>query len=197
MFNILLDELPTEWNGCKIDTDFQIGIQISQCMSDGSLSNAEKLFVAVSLLFGDDYAGDYADACEAINWFLNGWNQDNISSGKGKGEKRKREEIMDFDTDQWRIYAAFKMQYGIDLNTEKMHFWVYMGLLSSLEECAFTRIISIREKEITSKMPKEERDYLSKAKAMFRIKKEEVLESDAEKEERLAAIEEFNRIRKK
>ena len=100
--------------------------------------------------------------------------------------------------DQWRIYAAFKSQYGIDLGTEKMHFWVFMGLLSSLEECAFTRVVSIREKKIDSKMSKEEKNWLRKAKEMFRIRKDDAEEETVEqKEERQAAIDEFNRIRKK
>lgn len=199
MFSILLDKLPTEWNGYEIDGDFQIGIQISQCMTDESLNPTERIMVAAGLLFGDECPGAYEEIIEALNWFLNGWNHDNTkASGKCASSKNKSVETMDFDVDQWRIYAAFKSQYGIDLNSEKMHFWTFMGLISSLEECAFTRVVSIREKKIDSKMSKEEKNWLRKAKEMFRIRKEDVLgESEEEKEERMAAIDEFNRIRKR
>lgn len=199
MFNVLLDKLPVEWNGYEIDGDFQIGVQISQCMTDEALNPTERIVTAAGLLFGDNGPKTYEEITEALNWFLNGWNHDNIkASGKGASSKKKSVETMDFDVDQWRIYAAFKSQYGIDLNTEQMHFWTFMGLVSSLEECAFTRVVSIRERKIDSKMPKEEKTWLRKAKEMFRIRKEEdVKETEAEKEERQAAIDEFNRIRKR
>lgn len=199
MFSILLDELPTEWNGYEIDGDFQIGIQISQCMTDELLNKTERMMVAAGLLFGDNRPDTFEEIAEALNWFLNGWNHDNTkASGKGASSENKGVEAMDFDIDQWRIYAAFKSQYGIDLNREQMHFWTFMGLISSLEECAFTRVVSIREKQIDSKMSKEEKSFLRKAKKMFRIRKEEdVEETKEEKAERQAAIDEFNRIRKR
>ena len=198
MFSILLDELPTGWNGYEIDGDFQIGIQISQCMTDESLNPTERIVVAAGLLFGDNGPNTLDEITEALNWFLNGWNHDNTkASGKGASSKKKSVETIDFDIDQWRIYAAFKSQYGIDLNREQMHFWTFMGLISSLEECAFTRVVSIREKKIDSKMSKEEKDWLRKVKEMFRIHKEDMEETEEEKEERQAAIDEFNRIRKR
>lgn len=199
MFSILLDELPAEWNGYAIDGDFQIGVQISQCMVDESLNPTERIVIAAGLLFGDNMPESLEEVVEALDWFLNGWNHDNKkSSGKATSSKKKSVETMDFDIDQWRIYAAFKSQYGIDLNKEQMHFWTFMGLTTSLEECAFTRVVSIREKEINSKMSKEEKDWLRKAKEMFRIRKADDLEeTEEEKEERQAAIDEFNRIRKR
>lgn len=202
MFNILLDSLPMEWNGYEIDSDFQIGIMISQCMRDESLNKLEKICTAANLLFGeeiDNYPQSYEEISEALQWFLNGWNQDNVSTGKKSAGEKQEVETMDFDTDQWRIYAAFKEQYGIDLNTiEHLHFWVFMGLLTNLEECTFTRVISIREKKIDSKMSKEEKSFLQKAKELFKIRKtEDFEESEEEKEERQNAIDEFNRLRKK
>ena len=196
MFNVLLDPLPEEWKGFQIDSDFQIGIMISQCVKDQTLNNAEKLNIAAGLLFGENRPSNYKDIADAIQWFLNGWNQDNLSA-RSSAKKKTESESIDFDTDQWRIYAAFKSQYGIDLNKEKMHFWAYMGLLSGLEECAFTRVISIREKKIDSKMSKEEKSFLKKAKEVFRIRKEvDVDETEEEQKERQTAIEEFNRLRR-
>ena len=106
MFNILLDPLPEEWNGFQIDSDFQIGIMISQCVKDQTLNNVEKLDIAAGLLFGENRPSSYKDIADAVQWFLNGWNQDNLFSGKS-AKKKMESESMDFDTDQWRIYAAF------------------------------------------------------------------------------------------
>lgn len=197
MFNILMDELPTKWQEYPIDTDFQIGIMISQCMVDEELLNTERIDTAINLLYLDQEKrpASVDEALEGINWFLNDWNHDNLPKNKKKG---KKSELMDFDVDQWRIYAAFKKQYGIDLNTEQMHFWVFMGLLSSLEECNFTQVVSIRDKKITSKMPKEEKEQIRKVKDIYRITKEnEEIETEEEKIEHQEAIDEFNRLRNK
>lgn len=189
MFNILLDPLPHEWNGYEVDMDFQTGIQVSQCLNDSDLSKQEKLTTAVSLMFPGEYPGISGAIEEALNWYLNGWNHDNVHKGK-----KSDVVLMDFDIDQWRIYAAFRQQYGINLNRQQLHFWEFMGLLSNLEECAFTRVISIRDKKITSKMSKEEKEAYSNAKKMYAIRREEV-ESEEEKADREAAIDEFNKLR--
>ena len=197
MFNILLDELPEEWNGYKIDVDFQIGIMISQCMADEELSKAERIYTAIGLLFPDEENRPLSidEALDGISWFLNDWNHDNLPKSNKKSDQIV---VMDFDIDQWRIYAAFKKQYAIDLNTEPLHFWVFMGLLSNLEGCNFTEVISIREKKIDSKMSKEEKEHLRKAKNIYRItKNSDTEETQEEKAERQKAIDEFNRIRNK
>ena len=50
--------------------------------------------------------------------------------------------------------------------------------------------------EITSKMSKEEKEMTIKAKKMYAIKKETV-ETEVEKAERAAAVDEFNKLRAK
>lgn len=197
MFNILLDKLPTKWKEYPIDTEFQIGIMISQCMVDDDLSDTERIYTAIDLLYKDAKRrpSSIEEAMEGINWFLNDWNHDNIPKGK---KKNKQTPTMDFDVDQWRIYAAFKKQYGIDLNKESMHFWVFMGLLTSLEECNFTQVVSVRGKKITSKMSKEEKESIRNAKDIYRIKKTtDSVETEEEKAERQEAIDAFNKLRGK
>lgn len=195
MFNILLDDLPEKWNGYEVNTDLAIGIQLSQCLTDDSMREDEKLCKAVDLLFKCDFPRDYSQIFEAIRWLLNGWNNDNAPK---QTHKESTIEVMDFDVDSWRIHAAFRSQYRIDLGEESLHFWEFMGLLSSLDECAFTRVVEIRQKKITGSMSKKEKDAILKAKEMYSIQKEGTsTESEAEQETRREAIEEFNRMRKK
>lgn len=195
MFNILLEELPEKWNGYEIYTDLETGIKLSQCLTDEDLNEEEKLNTAVYLLFKDDFPRDYGQIVEAIMFLLNGWNNDNMPK---QTRKDKEIEVMDFDMDSWRIYAAFRRQYRIDLGKENLHFWAFMGLLSCLDECAFTKVIELRQKKITSSMSKKEKDAISKAKDMYRIQKNGTVgETEAEQEEHREAIEVFNRMRKK
>lgn len=162
MFNIMLDPLPSEWNGIPINTDFRIGIQIYQCIYDNDITEWEKVDIIERLLFGRNKI-DQEQKKEAISWFLNEFNHDNH---KSNGANIK---YMDFDVDQWRIYSAFRAQYGIDLNTAKMHWFVFMGLLNNLEECNFTRVIDIRQKKITPKMSAEEKKLINDAKRVYAL----------------------------
>ena len=167
MFNILLDPLPTEWHGYKLNTDFRTGIQISQAMSDAELTDNEKYYCIARLLF-KDYGADIEEIAECCEWFFGGWNYDNHQ--KSEDDKTT---IVSFDVDHGRIYSAFMSQYRINLNTAKMHFWEFMILLSNLEECAFTRVIDIRSKKLTSKMTKEEKEAYKKGKKIYSLKVEE------------------------
>ncbi len=162
MFNVLLDPLPQEWNGYKIDTSFEVGIMISQCLGDESLSQNERFFIAAGLLFPEEMP-PVNEAAEAIHWWLTEFNHDNPKKGESK------DIILDFDVDQWRIYAAFKSQYHIDLSTEKLHWFVFMGLLANISECALTHVMDIRNKKVTSRMCREEKKALTEAKKVFLI----------------------------
>lgn len=152
-FNILLDPLPEEWQGYPIDSDFQTGIQIFWILDDNDLSNWEKLAQCREFLFLEEAPGTADEIWAAVTWFLNGWNTDNLPRGKAEAP------VMSYQKDQWRIWVAFRRQYGIDLNMEKVHFWCFMALLRNLDECSFTRVVDIRGKKITGKMSKEERKW--------------------------------------
>ena len=193
MFNIMLDPLPKEYNGFTIDADFQIGIQIIQILEDEDLSQQERIETSLSLLFpNEDENGtpillpDFQTAKDGLIWFLTGWNHDKRVSG----DKTK---VTDYDIDQWRIYSAFRTQYGINLNTDKLHFWEFMGLLSTLDECAYTRIIDIRAKKLTKSMSKEEKEAYRKLKRVYAL--EESGKSSIEyTDEQKAAIDEYDKM---
>ena len=105
MWNVLLDSFPDEWKGYPIDSDFQTGIQISQCLADDELSETERFFTAVELLFPDsEHRPGVEEAAQALGWFLNEYHHDNNTDEKSDVP------VLDFDMDQWRIYAAFRSQ---------------------------------------------------------------------------------------
>jgi len=191
MFNILLDELPTEYEGFQIDPDFQIGIQIMQALENDELTQQEQIGTALSLLFPTEDEEDdplpipdAQTAVEGLVWFLTDWNHDHNS----KGNKTR---VTDYDIDQWRVYSAFRQHYGINLNTDKLHFWEFMGLLTTLPECAYTRVIDIRAKKITANMRKDERKAYTELKKVYALEQpKEVEYTDSQKQ----AIDDFDRM---
>lgn len=184
MFNIMLDPLPTEYEGYPIDSDFQTGILIFKALNDSRMSQDGRIATALNLLFPDkDNIPDLKTAYDGLNWFLNDWYHDNY---KGNGDTK----ATDYDIDQWRIYSAFREQYGINLNTDKLHFWEFMGLLTNLDECAYTRVIDIRTKKLTSKMGKEERAQYIKLKEVYALDHPEKEYTDEQKK----AIDDYDRM---
>lgn len=187
-FNILLDALPEDWNGYPIESDFQTGILIQMALSDETLSPSEQFYSAYDLLFPKEQP-PFNEALEAIIWFLNGWYTDNL--GKAKEDKVP---VTDWQVDQWRIWAAFKHQYGIDLNKEPLHFWAFMALLSCLDECAYTRIADIRGKKLDGKMTMEEREAYIRLKALYALdKKPQAAEYSEEEKQKIDAFDERKR----
>lgn len=191
MFNVLLDALPWEWNGHPIDMNFDTGIKVSQCLSDEELTPQERIGTALYLIFPNGAEKLTAEEItDVLSWYMNGWNNDNVP------KKKDETIVMDFDIDQWRIYAAFRSQYNINLNRAHLHFWEYMALLSNLSECAFTQVINIRSKKLTSKMSAEEKKSVTEAKKVYAIhrKSTETPEEHREDEEALVI---FNKMRNK
>lgn len=180
MFNILLDEKPTSWNGYSVNTDFRIGIQLMQIVQDKELAEREKTPLMLELLFPGIAPSDPNELTECVQWFLGGWYLDK------QAKKKETARAFDFDVDQWRIYAAFRSQYNIDLNTVDLHFWEFMGLLTSLEECAFTRISNLRTQKIDPKMSKEEKQALKEAKRIYQLDDTEKVDNQREVDEALA-----------
>ena len=127
---------------------------------------------------------------DANLWVLQEWNHDNNKKSKD------RTRVLDYDIDQWRLYSAFKAQYGIDLNTANMHYWQFMGMLTTLNECAFTRVVDVRLKKIKSNMTKEEKQIINKQKAIYSLEQPQEQVSEEEKTRKQEAIERFEKMRK-
>lgn len=167
MFNVMLDKLPNEYKGYPINSDFRIGIQMFQALNDSELTEMEQVYKACELLFDADGTEEYPDMAtmqEGVQWFLSDWYTDNPVN-----DSKKEKKDMDYDVDQWRIFSGFLMQFGINLNEVDMHFWTFMGLLSTLEECAFTRIVDIRTKKIDPKMKPSDKKALKEVKERYAL----------------------------
>lgn len=173
MNNVLLDALPTSWNGYEVNTWFQIGIQASLVYADEDLDESSKGNILLELLFSEedgsmrDYPQDIDELTELLDWFLNGWYHDNKPD---KQDPRKR--IMDYDIDQWRIYADFLQIYHIDLNQSDMHWWTFQGLLWNMprEQSSFMQVLEIRQKKPRPKATADEKKAISAGHKVYDLK---------------------------
>lgn len=189
MFNVLLHEYPDKWQGYVIDTDFRTGILITQCLLDDEFPEENRILHSLDLLFPCGMP-DAEEAAKGLAWFMSGYNHDRHGGKSETGSVK----AYDFDIDQWRIYSAFLHQYNIDLNTAQMHWFAFMGLLSNLEECAFTRVIDIRLKKPDSKAGTREKKALKELKDAYRLEDEDAHLTPEQKRAEQRQIEIFNQF---
>ena len=87
--------------------------------------------------------------------------------------KEETARITDFEQDADLIRSAFMQVYGIDLFTEKLHWFKFSCLLSGLPSgCRYSEILNIRSRPIPAptKWNADERNWLINAKTEYAIK---------------------------
>lgn len=101
----------------------------------------------------------------------------------------ENERLLDFEMDAGVIYASFMQQYGIDLVSEKMHWWKFRMLLAGLGEgTPLGNRVQLRTLDL-ERVPEKERAKWRRLKDMVtivpRMSKEEA-DLQAELDRRLA-----------
>lgn len=173
MYNIVLDRLPTEYEGYLIRSDFRIGIQISTCMSDFELSDDDRVLSALTLLYGRGIP-NFEVAYSGLIWFLSCGaikltTEDILNPKKeDKGDKSDIE-ILSFEQDIVPIYSAFRKCYNIDLTHERMHWFEFNALLNDISDCVMTNIMNIRTMKMED-VDKKRRPELLSLKNKYYIK---------------------------
>lgn len=201
MTNVMLDPLPREWEDPEtgevylVNCDYRIGIQISLAQYDSELTEYDKVAVIMDLMFYDDDTqsqrpmpqGESAERC--IKWFMNGWHHDR----HGNSEEKRR--LIDYDIDQWRIYADFRSIYGIDLATEDMHWWKFCGLLWNMpyKQSSFLQVIEIRRKKKEDARTAAEKNAIQTAQQIYALDQPEVEYTTEQKEK----IDEYDALMEK
>ena len=170
--NIMLDGLPTEYEGYLIRTDFRIGMQISEALNDVNLADAEKMITALELLYGKGIPKDIKVAEAGLRWFMSGGEpEDETHTSEGKPP------TFDFEQDNRLVYSAFRARFRIDLTRERLHWFAFLAMLSDIGECSLSDIMGIRSQDL-SKLSGEQQKKCAVLQQKYRIKPQM---SDAEK----------------
>lgn len=169
----LPDSITVEGKKYAVNTDFRVWIKFGEMMSSAA-SSSEKLFSAIVLCFDKDRSrqlpSDPAAALEALCDFyacgkLN-------SGGKKPGRNRggKKDRVFSFSEDWGYIYAAFLSEYGMDLFSERLHWYQFMALLESLsEESRFMKILAYRTVQPENTADSARRKFLRRMKRLYSL----------------------------
>src|SRR5699024_5091700 len=118
----------------KINSDFRISILFELLMQDTSITDNEKIDIALELYY-PEMPHDIIQAVEKMLWFYS-CGKEQASNGNSNNTEgtNKADMIYSFEYDDEYIYSAFLDQYGIDLqDVEYLHWWKFRALFKSLK----------------------------------------------------------------
>jgi len=135
--NMLIDLLPETvtvgGDAFEIHSDFRTGILMEQLVTAQNITPEEKLRAMLELYY-ETVPSDIIGSVHAILWFFRCGKQQKKKTD-AKKDKLIRERAYDFDHDAEMIYAAFRSDYGIDLNDiEYLHWWKFCALFRGLKD---------------------------------------------------------------
>lgn len=156
----------------KINTDYRIALECEKVAKDESISDYERPLAIIYLLFGEDAIKDFSNLEKLMNIA-----EKYLKCGKESIDESDEESNMSFEQDWSYIQASFMTDYRINLNKEKMHWWMFSDLMNGLtENCVLNRIRFIRDYDISGIKDQKELNKWIKMKKTVELKKEKTKE---------------------
>lgn len=206
--NILIDSLPecvridgVEW---PVNWGYRAFILIELCLFDGEQNEEQKVLNALNIFYNRDIPGNVVEAIDQMLWFYRGGKLEKKPSNENKSKRNtniaKPKRCYDFGIDAPYIYAAFRTQYGIDLQDIKnydLHWWKFQAMFTSLdEELKFSKIMYYRTVS-TNGMSKQQRVYINEMKKLYALEDESSVDNRMKLAKRNMEMKDYvrNRIR--
>lgn len=166
--NILLDKLPTEYKGLKVNTNFRSFILFELLMQDNEISKEDKIYLSLKLFYNEPIQ-DIKTAIDGILWFYTMGESENKE--QKKGNKTTNKQIYSYEYDAKYIYSAFLDQYGIDLaEVDYLHWFRFKSLFDSLkDDNKICEIMGYRAVDLNKIKDKEEQKKYKKLKQLYAL----------------------------
>lgn len=181
--NILVDKLPTEYEGLKVNTDFRSFILFELLMQDNKIDKREKIILSLNLFY-DEPPKDIKKAIDGIVWFYTRGKKAKKNKNTNSIKENKKN-IYSYEHDADYIYAAFKDQYGVDLNEiEHLHWFKFKSMFDGLKnDNKICEIMGYRSIDINAIKNKDEQRKYKKLQREWALPDER---TDEEKEKDFA-----------
>ena len=137
MSDLLTDALPTVWHGRRIDPDFRHMVRLSAAYSHGEVE-ADPVGFARQLceqFYTERFSS--SDLQEKYSWLIEFYCAGEQAAEPAAAKPASGHDTgpaFDYRCDAPYIGAAFQQAYGIDLTTEKMHWFRFRALFAALPE---------------------------------------------------------------
>ena len=164
MFNGYPDSVSVYGTKYPVNADFRIMCRFEIAIQK---SDTAEITSAVSDFFIGDIPDNADLAVDAVLEFYLCGKQ--AEGGKPSGKNGKR--CYDYNEDWKYFIAAFRQQYGIDLNTAELHWWEFSALFSGLtDDTELIKIMQIRCTNLKDIYDKKERDRIKKLQERYALK---------------------------
>lgn len=175
----LPESLQVQGVDMPIRTDYRAVLDVIRALNDAELDGADRAYVALAILYRDldlINVDNAAEAFEAAMWFVSGGETDDNDD---RGNKDVR--LMDWEQDFPLIVAPINKAAGCEVRAVPyMHWWTFLAYYREIGECAFSTIVSIRQKKKKhKKMEKWEEEFYRENRSRIDLKCEHRY-SDAE-----------------
>lgn len=177
MVNILLDGLPesVDVGGMEypVNWGYRAMVLIEICMFDNRRNEEQRTLDALNIFYQQSIPSDFSTALERLLWFYRcGKTERKAGINKSGAPVRQSRRSYCFNQDAPYIYAAFRTQYGIDLNSTRncdLHWWKFHAMFESFsEELKISKIMYYRVAALTG-LSKEKRKFLNEMKKLYAL----------------------------
>lgn len=166
-FELLPDTVNVNGKDVHVDPDFRIGVSIEMEM----LQAHPDIPGLLRLFYLDDVPEDIEEAAQQMVKFYAHYDDRKTDEETKSQASNKR--LYDFVQDADALTASFRSAYGIDLETDKVHWWKFKRLMFGLPvESSFMQRVQIRSADL-SKVDKSQRKHYRKLKAAYALRQPE------------------------
>lgn len=199
--NMLTESLPVtvDVNGkvFPIDHGFKTMIRI-EIIIFSKIPDEEKVSKTLNMFYMENVPADVDKAMGKMLWFYNCGKIQKPSETGGK-PKKKQKRAYCFEADAGRIYAAFRSQYGLNLNSIKnaeLHWWEFIAMFESLsEDLLISRVMFYRTADLSG-MGKNQKAFIKKMRTIYAIEhSESTMDAQAKLAKRNRDMKEYIRKR--
>lgn len=175
----MMYELPQSLNICGVEyeirSDYRAVLDICAALSDAELSEREKVFVCLYILYpslNEIPEGHYEEAIRKAFWF--------VSCG-AEETKTPAPKLMDWEQDFPYIVAPINRILGEEIRSiPYLHWWTFVGAYNEIGDCLFAQIVRIRDlKRRGKKLDKQDREWYNNNRNLVDFKQ---VYSESEKE---------------
>ena len=166
MIGFLPEELEVGEQLVPINADFRNILRIFEAYNDPELTDQEKVYVSLKLLYTGPLPYYYTqEAYKKAVWFMSGG--DTIPMSKPEAAK-----TIDWKQDEGILMPAISKTLGLpDVRSiPYLHWWSFLGAFGEIGEGLFSTVIELRQKKAKGKkLSKAEAEFWQKNKDLCKI----------------------------
>ena len=152
-----------EW---EIRSDYRIILRIFEALEDTELTDSEKFYIALDLMYVDFEhmtKEDYQEAYVQMSKFM---------ECHDRSDEKKNPRLINWKKDEQMIFPAINAVAGFEVRSvEYMHWWTFLGHFENIDnECLWSFVLSIRQKRAKGKkLEKHEREFYANNRELCSI----------------------------